>query len=488
MTPLGHDHPTRPAPGTCRLSSPHRLASHRRRLNVGSLSCAVVLVLVLGGLHVPGAGAAARQPVSELEDVAVRLDREGSHVEPGSAGDPRAVGLVAREISRQGDRWGLVVLAAAPPGGATVRADVLLDELGRLGSRVDTVVVLAMDGSGRDLGVASNVHTDQTLDRAIDPAADELRGDPARGFAAYYSAVTGNRLSGLPGGLGDAGSGSAPGVAAPGATALLPVLIVALIGAALLLSWRGRVAGRRAQERQIEVSRSEIGEQVSAVADAIVALDDRVALSDEPVRARFATVSQIYTEVREQLVTATDPVRLGSLEDRIDAARWELAAIEAILDGRPEPQRPADRPAACFFDPTHGAGTELVELRTTSGPRPVGVCRDCLARLEAGEQPVARTIEVGGRHVPAAAAPRAAGGSGLDLGNVLGMVVGGVVLGGLGGRRRRRSPWGGGLGGLGGFGGPVGGVGHRGVPRGFGGRGIAGRGLGGGRGRAGRGL
>jgi hypothetical protein len=425
------------------------------------------------------AGALPAQPdrATATEDIASSLDRTGSHVDPGAPVDAQRVATVAEEIARQGDRWGLVVLDAPPDGGATVAADLLLDDLSRRGSQVDTVVVLVFDGAARDVGTVSEVHGDATLSRGLDRAVDELRRDPARGFAAMYSAVTGSRLAGLPEDMRDAAD---IGTGAPSGALLVGGLMVGLVGGALFLMWRGQVTARRRLADRLETSRDEIRSQLSAVADSILALDDRVTLAGPEIRERFASVNQTYSEVRERVDGATIPVELEALEDRMDDARWEVASIEALLDGRPEPQRPLDQPGACFFDPTHGAGTERVQLQTALGERPVGVCRTCAEALARGEQPPTRTIDVGGRSVPAAAAPRSAGGGGLDLGDVLQLVVGGVVLGGFG-RGRRRSHWGGGYGGFGGgFGGGLGGVG--------GGRGAAGRGLGGGRGMAGRGF
>jgi len=449
---------------------------------------ASVLVVSVPASAAVGAPRASAQ-ASDTESILRSLDQTGAYTEDGSGADPDQVQDVARAIADAGDRWGLVALAGEAPGGSTIYSEQLLMQLRSAGSPIDTVVVLEQRADGPAIGIRSFVHDERTLDRAIDRAADRLREDPAAGFAAYYSAVTDTSLKGLDGALGEAGSvgsGRVSGVLVIGGIVLL------LVVGSLFLMWRSTKASKERLARQIQVSRDEIRAHVSAVADAILALDDRVTISTPEVKARFAAVNQTYAEVREQVEVATTIPQLEALEDRIDDARWEVAAIEAVLDGRPEPERPEDQPAACFFDPTHGAGTESVEVTSPAGQRRVGVCRNCADLLALGEEPPVRTVEVNGRQVPAATAPRGAGGVGMDLGDLLqGLVIGGVLTGGFGGgRRRRRGPWGGGYGGIGrggwggGFGGGFGGGGFGGG--GFGGGG-AGRGLGGG-GRAGRGL
>lgn len=457
----------------------------------------VVLALVLGAVVLsvspaasawPGVPFAAAQEGVDVEEIVRSLDQTGAYTEAGSGADPAQVQQVARAIADAGDRWGLVALEGDAPSGSTIFSEQLLTQLRSQGSPIDTVVVLEQRADGPAVGIRSATHDRGALDRAIDRAAEYLREDPAAGFAAYYSAVTNTSLQGLDGELGRAGSigsGQVNGLLLIGGVVLL------LVVGSFFLMWRSTKASKERLARQIQVSRDEIRAQVSAVADAILALDDRVTISTPEVQQRFAAVNQTYAEVREQVEVATTIPQLEALEDRIDDARWEVAAIEAVLDGRPEPQRPEDQPGACFFDPTHGAGTERAEVQSPAGTRTVAVCRNCEALLEQGQQPELRTVEVNGRQVPAATAPRGAGGEGLDLGDLLqGLVVGGVLMGGFGGgHRRRRGPWGGGYGGIGrgGWGGGFGGFGGGGFGGGGFGGGSAGRGLGGG-GRAGRGL
>lgn len=453
----------------------------RRRLRPTAPARVLLLVGAALAVHAvllaPSASSAGRQDQGDtVVAVARELDRSGAYVESGAGAERAEVQAVARDIADRGRRWGLVVLASEPDEGATIHAERLLDELEDSGSAVSTVVVVVYDDALRSIGATSATYSSEQLSDAIDRAESALRSGPAEGLAAYHEALVDPPASRSGGGRGWMVVGG---------------IILALVVGAFLLMWRTNRAGRERLARQVEVSRAEIRAQLSAVADAILALDDRVTLAAPELRERFADANRTYAEVLEQVDAAATLPELESLSDRIDDARWEIAAVEALLDGEPEPERPADAPAACFFDPTHGAGVEQVDLETPAGTRSVGVCHACAAALASGRQPTPRTVEVDGERVPSASAPRSAGGAGLDLGDVLQqIVIGGVLMGGFGGRGRYprgRGTVGGAIS-RGGFGGGFGG----GRSSRSGGRGSAGRSFGGGgrsgggRGRAGR--
>ena len=382
----------------------HLVARLALVVTCGALLCAA------GASAASAATTAVGQDAVGTDRIVDALDATGAYAEDSAGTDPEQVQQVARAIADAGDRWGLVALGGPAPGGSTIYAEQLLEELRRQGSPIDTVVVLDQQPDQPTIGLRSLTHDEGALNRGIDRALDHLRADPAEGFAALYSAVTDTTLTGLDGRLAEAGAIGSGQV--NGALVVLGVVALLVLGS-LFLMWRSTRASKARLARQIQVSREEIRAQVSAVADAILALDDRVTISGPEVQARFAAVNQTYAEVRDQVEGAATLPELEALEDRIDDARWEVAAIEAVLDGRPEPQRPPDQPAACFFDPTHGAGTEQVELSSPAGQRSVGVCRSCAELLARGEQPEPRRVDVNGHQVPAATAPRGAGGEGL---------------------------------------------------------------------------
>jgi phosphoglycolate phosphatase-like HAD superfamily hydrolase len=196
------------------------------------------------------------------------------------------------------------------------------------------------------------------------------------------------------------------------------VLVAGGLVLAGLLSAVSTIRTRQAfvaeRERALGEAREEVRRQVGAMADEILALSDRVELAEDPEAARlFAQATAAYQETQDHLERSTRAPELEDVADELDHARWELAAAEALAGGQEVPPEP-DHDRACFFDPTHGAGTYPAEIDTPAGRRQVRVCSYCAAKLRSGVSPEPRMLSVGGRRVPAAKAPRSYGGGGMD--------------------------------------------------------------------------
>jgi hypothetical protein len=400
---------------------PRRVLTGRHTLAAALLAVALTLVTALGAL------------AAEADDVAEAVSTTGGYAEPGSGVDDGALDRVAGDLAAEGHRVGLVALATTPSGGATIFAEVVLEEVG-----TGSVLVITPD----EVGVASAVYNVSGVDRALDLAIDDLREGPVVGLTALANALTGSDVA-VPAGS-DGGAGApADGPSGPGTGTVLLVLIVVGVG---LLIWRGRRRSRGRSEERLAEAREQVAQRLSTVADRILALDDRVRLSDDPeVETAYVEATSTYRSAQDRLETIGDLAGLRALADEVDRARWQLAVVEARLDGRPAPPPPEQRPAACFFDPDHPPATEEGTVRSPAGERTVGVCPACAARLRAGERPELRTIPVDGRPVPAPAAPREHGGGGLGgLGSALEILVAGMTRGaayevGRGSRRSRRT-------------------------------------------------
>lgn len=390
-----------------------------RRLAVGAVLLAVVGVPSL---------AAVAQTTDEIVDA---LELRGYYVEDG-------LDVPIDAMESLVDRYpeiGFVALDGTPSAGADGMADRLLD----LATSRDTIVVLTAD----EAGAASAVHPDAVLDGAFDAAFDGSGDTYERDFQQVAEA-----LAGSPTGTTRAEEGSRGGF---GLGWLLVIAVV--VG----VSWLAAGTARRdkaAFGRRLADSRAEIQDQMARLANAILAFSDRVDADTSPEAVtHFRTATATYEEAERRLATAANGVELERLADDLDEARWELAAAEAVLEGREVPPRPEDdHPKPCFFDPTHGAGVEVAELQTPAGTKRVLVCRADAEKLRRGERPEPRTIDVAGRSVPAPQAPRSAGGGGLDWLEGFSILVGGMgdALPYRWGRPRRRR------GGFpGGFGGPI---------------------------------
>lgn len=387
----------------------------------------IVLVGVVSLVATP----AAAQSVSDIVD---ELELRRYHI---GAGADVTIGEM-EELVDAYPGFGFVALDATPDGGADLLADRLLDAV----PSIETVVVLTAD----EAGAASVLYDDAAVDRAFD-AAFATTGDTYRRdfeqVAGVLSQTTGPPVS---------GDGS-PGGGIP----VLWILAVAAIGYVGYRMWANSRQDQRTAGRRVTEARAELESQVAAVANQILELSDNPELSSHPeATAHFRRASDMFRSAEARLAGADTAAEFASLADDLDDARWELAAADALLSGRPVPDRPADdHPPPCFFDPTHGAGVEEATLRTPAGDRIVRVCRTDAERLRRGEHPEPRTVTVDGKAVPAPKAPRSHGGGGMDALDLFSIILGGMGDGASyrwGGRRRGPSPFGGMGGGFGGAG------------------------------------
>ena len=206
---------------------------------------------------------------------------------------------------------------------------------------------------------------------------------------------------------------------------------------------RTRRAFREERDRSLGEARAEVQEQTSALAQRVLDLTDRLAVEPHDEAGRtFAEAATAYQHAQERAERAANLPELEQASDDLDHARWLLESTEAQLDGRALPHGPDEAEHACFFDPTHGAGTEDAQVQTPSGTRTVQVCSYCATRLRGGVAVQPRMISVGGQRVPAAKAPRSYGGGGMEGLDDFQVVVDRMrVPYGWGGQGRRRRRW-----------------------------------------------
>ncbi|HVR31257.1 MAG TPA: hypothetical protein VMS74_00935 [Acidimicrobiia bacterium] len=399
---------------------------------------AFVVVMLALVVAVPALSAAAQS----VEGIADELEIRGYHI--GAGAD-----ITINEMEELIDRFpqfGFVALDSTPSGGADLLANTLLDAAP---SR-DTIVVLTAD----EAGAASAVHGDDALDDAFGTAFSTTGDSYLVDFEQVATALTGGPAATTPNQPpADGGSQGGGG---------FPIVWLLVLGAVAYFGyrmWANSRGDERAVARRFTEAKKEIDAQVAAVANQILELSDRPDLySNAEATAHFRRASETFHSAELRLEAATTTGAFEALSDDLDDARWELAAAEALLAGRPLPDRPEDEhPEPCFFDPTHGAGVEEAQLSTAAGTRTVKVCRMDAERLRNGERPEPRTVTVGGQAVPAPTAPRSHGGRGMDALDIFSILVGGMGdAAGYrwgGGSRRRRPTVFGGMGG--GFGGGV---------------------------------
>jgi hypothetical protein len=116
----------------------------------------------------------------------------------------------------------------------------------------------------------------------------------------------------------------------------------------------------------------------------------------EPGTSHYQRALEHYDQAKHLLTTSETAEDVVAIEHVADA-RYHRAAVIALRDGEPLPQRRDP----CFFDPRHGPSVQDVAWAPEGGtPRTIGVCAADARRLSAGEQPLVRLVRVGDRWVP----------------------------------------------------------------------------------------
>lgn len=104
-----------------------------------------------------------------------------------------------------------------------------------------------------------------------------------------------------------------------------------------------------------------------------------------------------YEEAKARLEAADSLEEVEALDEVLQSARWERAAVLALETGEPLP----DQRGPCFFNPQHGPAVTTVDWTPPMGTaRRVEVCRNDELRLATGADPDHREVRVGDRHVP----------------------------------------------------------------------------------------
>ena len=311
-----------------------------------------------------------------------------------------------------------IALAEDPAEGADVVARDILTALPG-----GTVVVVTPG----DLGAVSTDFSEGALNDVLDASIDRYDTNYVDGFRAFAEA-----LASAPVATTTGSSGGGSGI-------LIPVLLIGgVIVLVVVLMRKAKKGDEGIQQRRLVEARTEIKTQIDAVANRILELSDQVSLADNDVATEhYRAATATFDEAQGAFEQAQTLGKLEELSDRLDHARWQLEAADALTEGRPVPPEPQDRRASCFFDPAHRGGTEEATITTPAGTKAVNVCHDCAERLRRGDQPKPRDIVVDGRRVPAPMAPRSHGGGGLDWMNVFQMVVAGM---GTAAQYQSRSP------------------------------------------------
>ena len=304
----------------------------------------LLLLLAVASLFL--VAATPDQVVPELED-------NGYYIEAGSTASEAVVSDAVFEGRADGGRLYLVVLSEEPAGGATTFSDSVLDRLGS--GYVVTIApeTVGFTGDGTAWSVEEmNTAIDASLDGGSDDQVVEL----------FISELTGAGIVPSPGGEEPADGGGGFGW----------IWLVVIAGGALLIF----SAMRNSSKKRAEVAGSEL-EKVKAMAKAklaevandIIEMEHEVELSDNAeVKSHYQSASATYAEALARTEKDPGPAEMLDVVRDLDVAIWELDVAEALLDGKPVPEKPKPpepKPPARQPDP---APTERPE--DSSGRRP----------------------------------------------------------------------------------------------------------------------
>jgi len=228
-----------------------------------------------------------------------------------------------------GSRFHLVVLDDTPPRGNAAFAEAIFEDLAIPDG---TVVVLSPEGIG--WVTEGDGFTEDAMSTALDFANSE-GGNDAEYSANFVAGLVGTSLPTENGSETTADSSSGGGF-------IWFVLIIAGVG--LLVFWLIRRSGQQtvnAAAEQMAKARMAVQQQVDAVANDILDIEEEVRVSDNSEVDQFYNdAGATYQRVTEQLLEAESPQQVLELSNDLDTAIWQLDSAEAVLDGNPKPPRP----------------------------------------------------------------------------------------------------------------------------------------------------
>ncbi len=377
------------------------------------------ILAVLAALLVPAsAGAQATATSSAVADAVDQLQTDTVFVAEGNEAGVTAADAdrIRAEIRAKGEGPIYVAVFAAGTGEPLSLAGTLARRLGQAG-----VYAVIAGPAGRSFAGGQAGATGLRPGVAPQLATDALNAKRDDGATAilldYVDRVGAARSNG--GEPASDGGGSGAGI--------LAVIGALVLGGGLFAFWTARKRRRR-ESAQADELRKVADEDLVALGDDIRALDIDVEMPNIDPRAKeqYAKALQAFEQASDGLRRATRPEDFRPISQTLEEGRYAMEAAKARLEGREPPEH---RPP-CFFDPRHGPSTRDVEWTPEYGaPRMVPACEADALRVEAGEDPHAREIEVAGQgRVPYWRAPAYYG---PYAGGFFGGFGGAGVLGGL---------------------------------------------------------
>jgi hypothetical protein len=261
------------------------------------------------------------------DEVVSGLEADGYYIEPGSSATEQLVSDAVFEGRSDGGRLYIVVLAEEPGGGAPTFSETILD---RLGTGYVVTVAPETVGFSADGSAWSSDEMNDAIDASLEGGSDD------QVVELFIAELTGAAVVPSPGGEGEQPEADGTGFGW--------IWLVVIAGGALLIFSAMRNSSRKRAElagTELEKVKTMAKTKLAEVANDIIEMEDEVELSDNPeVKAHYQSASATYTEALARTEKDPGPAEMVDVVRDLDTAIWELDAAEALLDGKPVPEKP----------------------------------------------------------------------------------------------------------------------------------------------------
>ncbi|MFD4142059.1 hypothetical protein [Streptomyces sp. NPDC058572] len=342
---------------------------------------------LLLALSAAALGAAPGAPAATGPETVAEALKEGPvYVDPGAAGQlsPAEADALAQKI-KDADK---PVFVAVLPETSAFPADSILRTV-RTETGITGLYAIRL-GDGFDAGADRSVMSRQAVDNLTDAvkatgpvdAATQLDNfvDQALPQARGSAPASWNTGPGVDGGVSAAGLITLGAVLAAGGTTAFVVV-------------RGKRRRKAEEERAaLEKLRVVVDEDITAFGEELDRLDFHPSEkgADDTMRADYERALDSYDTAKSRMGAAKHPSDVRAVTEALEDGRHSLVVLAARREGRPVPERRAP----CFFDPRHGPSVADVSWSPAAGTaRDVPVCAADAARLESGQDPMARTVD-----------------------------------------------------------------------------------------------
>ncbi|GAA3376062.1 hypothetical protein GCM10020367_46280 [Streptomyces sannanensis] len=346
------------------------------------------LLLILSGLLLAlvAAGAPIRAATG-VSDVADALRQGPVYVDPRASAQLSPAQAVALE--KKIEDAGKPVFVAVLPKAAEFPPDTLLRNL-----RTDTGIVgvyAVRLGDGFNAGADHAVMPTQAVRNLVTAVkAPGTATDAATQLNAFVDQALRQARGSAPASW-SGGSSSSGKASASGLITLAAVLAAGGVGAYAVIR-RNRRRTAEEERAALDKLRVVVDEDITAYGEELDRLDFHPAEAgaDDVMRADYERALDAYETAKSRMASAQRPHDVRRVTEALESGRFSLAVLAARREHRPLPERRAP----CFFDPRHGPSTTDVAWIPEGGTeRDVPVCAADAARIEDGEDPMARTVE-----------------------------------------------------------------------------------------------